>query len=33
MIKYCKKGKSVKRFLFIGAKIVHAAATINRKRR
>ncbi len=32
MINYCKKGGFVKHFLFVGAKIIHAAATINRKK-
>lgn len=31
MIKECKKGESINHFLFIGAKIIYAAANINRK--
>ncbi|MHC2832304.1 hypothetical protein ACUXEY_000789 [Bacillus sp. F9_6S_D1_P_5] len=32
MIKYCKKAEFVKRFLFIDAKIIYAAANINGKK-
>ncbi len=31
MIKYCKKAESVSHFLCIDAKIIYAAANINRK--
>jgi hypothetical protein len=32
MIKNCKKAESVSYFLFIGAKIIYAAANINGKK-
>ncbi len=31
MIKDCKKAESVKYFLFVSAKIIYAAANINKK--